>query len=246
MAPAVTPIPRLFSLNPVGADKLPAEDDLINAAEALLTSTRSWTKGKTYNKVEIYKRPKGGSADAWFCRVSRHRKEEASFDRLWKMLGKNRMEKEKEYIPEMTKVTLIKQVSDTQSIWSAYYALPPPLSPRIFTAYQVFRLVQYPQHQRRAVMVSIPVDLSSSEDKGLKELEERGTRGKYVCVEEILELEGGNVVEWRMATCGTPGGMIPKFLVNKQMPAKIAEDVPHLLAWLQSSRSSKSQAADEE
>lgn len=60
-------------------------------------------------------------------------------------------------------------------------------------------------------------------------MEEKGVRGRYVCVEQLQELEGGDVVEWRLATCGSPGGFIPKFLANKNMSAKIAE-VRHLQA----------------
>lgn len=40
------------------------------------------------------------------------------------------------YIPEIKKVTLIKQISPTQSVWTLFYHFPPPVSPRVFTVVQ--------------------------------------------------------------------------------------------------------------
>ena len=45
------------------------------------------------------------------------------------------------YVPEIKKVTLIKEISPTQSIWSLYYTFPPPVSPRVFTVLQTKHLV---------------------------------------------------------------------------------------------------------
>lgn len=77
---------------------------------------------------------------------------------MWNGLGVNKAEKEKEfvclscpsseaslyessrYIEDLKKVTLIKQISSTESIWNTYYHIPPPLSHRIFTVLQVTRL----------------------------------------------------------------------------------------------------------
>ena len=65
---------------------------------------------------------------------------------MWNGLGVNKAEKEKEfvclsypsseaslyessrYIEDLKKVTLIKQISSTESIWNTYYHIPPPLS----------------------------------------------------------------------------------------------------------------------
>lgn len=48
------------------------------------------------------------------------------------------------YVPEIKKVTLIKDISPTQSIWSLYYTFPSPVSPRVFTVLQTKHLVGEP------------------------------------------------------------------------------------------------------
>lgn len=72
------------------------------------------------------------------------------------------------------------------------------------------------------IIVSIPIDLSSPEDEALAKLEEKGTKGRYVGVERLTELESGNT-EWLMATSSTPAGLIPNFLVEASMNSKISE-----------------------
>jgi hypothetical protein len=69
--------------------------------------------------------------------------------------------------------------------------------------------------------VSLSIDLTSKGDEELHLLEEKGTKGRYVSVERVMELENGNT-EWRMATSSTPGGMIPSFMVESTLPKKIA------------------------
>jgi len=65
----------------------------------------------------------------------------------------------------------------------------------------------------------LSIDLSDNAE--LQKLEEKGTKGRYVSVERVMELENGNT-EWRMATSSTPGGSIPTFLVESTMAKKIA------------------------
>lgn len=77
---------------------------------------------------------------------------------------------------------------------------------------------RFPWYGHRLV-VSIPVDLSANEE--LAKIEEKGTKGRYVSVERLLELEDGKV-EWRMATSSTPGGIIPSFISESSLPGQIA------------------------
>lgn len=78
-----------------------------------------------------------------------------------------------------------------------------------------------------SIFVSIPVDLSS--DPELAKLEEKGVKGRYVSVESISELSGGNT-EWRMATSSSPGGRIPTFIVESSMASSIsAVSMPGLI-----------------
>lgn len=71
------------------------------------------------------------------------------------------------------------------------------------------------------MVISIPVDLSGPGDEELAKLEEKGTKGRYVSVERLIELEDGNV-EWQMATSSTPGGSIPNFITENSMPGQIS------------------------
>ena len=57
----------------------------------------SWKQGKTYqhNKVKTFSRSKGPKDGAgWYCRVSEHTKEDATFDEFWSKLGENKAENE--------------------------------------------------------------------------------------------------------------------------------------------------------
>ncbi|KAF8643777.1 hypothetical protein AX16_008796 [Volvariella volvacea WC 439] len=151
------------------------------------------------------------------------------------------------YIPEIDKVTKVKQLSPTAIIWTLHYKFTPPVSPRVFTVLQVTHLDEgvvesttdgtakgnKATTRRTGIIVSIPIDLSSPSDDSLASLEEKGVRGRYVSVERIQELENGKI-EWRMATSSTPGGSIPSFIVESTMAGKIAQDVPHFFKWLKS------------
>lgn len=138
---------------------IPAEDEIIAAALAILETTSTWKQGKTFHKiVKTASRSKAtGDGASWHYRASEHDAEEATFDELWNGLGVNKAENEKlsvstvlvyplrssrpiSYIAELTKVTKLKEISPTQSIWSLYNDLPPPLSTRVFTELQITRL----------------------------------------------------------------------------------------------------------
>jgi len=200
------------------------------AADTLFESSKTWKEGKTIKGVKTYSRAKGPDDGApWHCRVSVHKPEEATFEQLWEKLGKDKALNEKEFIPDINKVAKVKQISDTQTIWTLYYTFTPPVSPRVFTVLQITRLDE--SSPRSGTIVSIPVDLTDDQD--LVKFEEKGVRGRYVSIERLLELEDGSI-EWRMATSSTPGGSIPTYFVERSMAGKIAEDVPHFMKWLHS------------
>lgn len=126
------------------------------------------------------------------------------------------------FIPELEKVTLIKELSPSGSIWTLYYKFPPPVSPRVFTVYQLTHLPpSSPGIPKEGYIVSVPIDLTSSGDEALADKEEKAVRGRYVSVEYIKELEDGGV-EWIMATSSTPGGNIPAFVAEHSMPGQIS------------------------
>jgi hypothetical protein len=72
------------------------------------------------------------------------------------------------------------------------------------------------------IIVTIPIDLSSKSTQNLAEVEEKGVRGLYVCVEHMQEM-AGDVIEWRRVACLDPGGCIPKFMVQKSTLNKLIE-----------------------
>ncbi|KAJ7632777.1 hypothetical protein FB45DRAFT_913452 [Roridomyces roridus] len=218
----------MLNITPIKPTDIPNDDQVMSAADEVLASTLEWAPGKTFHgNVKTCSRPKApGEGAAWHCRVSIHKTEEVTFDKLWEKLGKDKAVNEKEFIPDINKVTKVKEISPTQMIWTLHYKFSPPISPRVFTVVQITRLSE--SSPRTGTVVSIPIDLS--EDPELAKLEEKGVRGRYVSVERITELEDGTI-EWRMATSSTPGGSIPTYFVEKSMDGKIAEDVPHFMAW---------------
>jgi len=222
-----------LSIVPVKVNELPSEETLLAQGRALLDGTSSWKKGKAFHKVvQTYTRPKfKGEPANWYCRVSEHPSEEASFDELWGKLGVNKGENEINYVEQVKKATLVKQISPTQAIWSMYYRFPPPVSPRVFTVLQTLHLSD--TSPRTGIIVSVPVDLSP--DPELASKEEKGVKARYVSIEFLKELEGGKT-EWRMATSSRAEGLLPQFLTELSMPSSISHDVPGLLNWLKSLR----------
>ncbi|KAJ7775032.1 hypothetical protein B0H16DRAFT_1660068 [Mycena metata] len=219
-----------LSITQLKVSALPSDEEAMAAADTLFESSKTWKEGKTIKGVKTYSRAKGPDDGApWHCRVSVHKPEEATFEQLWEKLGKDKALNEKEFIPDINKVAKVKQISDTQTIWTLYYTFTPPVSPRVFTVLQITRLDE--SSPRSGTIVSIPVDLTDDQD--LVKFEEKGVRGRYVSIERLLELEDGSI-EWRMATSSTPGGSIPTYFVERSMAGKIAEDVPHFMKWLHS------------
>ncbi|KAJ8597863.1 hypothetical protein M405DRAFT_541 [Rhizopogon salebrosus TDB-379] len=225
-----------LSIEPVKPAEIPSEETILALGHEVLESTKSWKVGKTYSKgtVQTLSRAKRqGDGAAWHSRVSKHTKDDATFDEFWSKLGFNKAENEKEFISAIKKVTLVKRISDTQSIWTLYYTFPPPVSPRVFTVVQITHLDQ--SSPRTGMVISIPVDLSGPGDEDLAQLQEKGTKGRYVSVERLTELEDGQVL-WQMATSSTPGGSIPSFISEGSIPGQIAADVPHFLKWFHTVR----------
>lgn len=80
---------------------IPAEDVIIKAGREVLDSTTSWKQGKSYQKntVKTSSRSKGAKDGAsWYCRVSSHAKEEATFEEFWSKLGQDKAENEMQYV----------------------------------------------------------------------------------------------------------------------------------------------------
>ncbi|TCD62180.1 hypothetical protein EIP91_007264 [Steccherinum ochraceum] len=221
-----------LGITPLKLSNMPPEETILEVGRSVMESSKGWKQGKSFihGTVRTYARTKAPNESAgWHCRVSEHSKEEATFDEFWRKLGENKAENEKNYVPDIKKVALVKELSPTQSIWTLFYTFPPPISPRVFTVLQTMHLDS--NSPRTGLIVSIPIDLSAPEYADLARKEEKGIKGRYTSVERLMELPNGKV-EWRMATCSTPGGNIPQFVAEKTMASKISEDVPHFIRWL--------------
>lgn len=223
----------LLTITPLTPSEIPSEETIITEGITLIESTSSWPEGKTFfnNIKTLYHAKRLGDGAPWHVRLSEHAPEELTFDQLWENLAIDKPVKEKEFIHEIQKVTKVKELSPTASIWTLYYTFTPPVSPRVFTVVQVVRLQE--TKPRTGIIVSLSIDLSSKGDEELAKLEEKGVKGRYVSVERIKELDNGNT-EWRMATSSTPGGSIPSFIVESTMAKKIASDVPQFIKWVKS------------
>jgi len=231
-----------LTITPLKLDNIPSEESILTAGREILESTKSWKQGKSYhrNTVKTFTHPKGPEDGApWHCRVSEHTAEDATFDEFWSKLGNDKAVNEKEFIPSIKKVTLVKTISPAQSIWTLYYTFPPPVSPRVFTVLQTIHLDQ--TSPRTGIIVSIPVDVA--DDAELAKLEEKGVRARYASVERLQEVDGGKV-HWQMATSSTPGGMIPPFIAEMSIDGQISADVPHFIKWLHRIRSKPATTAD--
>jgi len=223
-----------LTITPLKPTEIPQEDQILEEARKILTSTSSWKQGKTYGKYKVVTSSRAkveGDGAPWHCRSSTHAKEDGTFDEMWDKLANDKAHNEMQYIPEIQKTTHIQKISESARIETLYYKFPPPISPRVFTVLQLEHLST--STPRTGIIVSIPIDLSSDAD--LLKLEEKGVKGRYVAVEQLVELEDGRV-EWTMATSSTPGGRIPSFVTEASLPGQIASDVSRFFDWLKTTR----------
>ncbi|KDQ18151.1 hypothetical protein BOTBODRAFT_551693 [Botryobasidium botryosum FD-172 SS1] len=229
----------LLSLDPVKLSNVPSSSDLLAAAREHINSSTTWTQKKSVGNIKIFttKSTTNPGGPAWHCRVSEHGPDEATFDEFWQGLGVNHSLHEKEYIPEIQSAVLVTAFEPGVSeAWTMHYKLGLMVSRRTFTELVVTHLEETadtPGTPKVGWLVSIPFDASETAEH--QALETKGVRGKYVSIEKLTQLED-NKVEWRMATCSTPGGWIPQFLSEMAIPGAIAKDVPHFLEWVKKNR----------
>ncbi|KIO30655.1 hypothetical protein M407DRAFT_149287 [Tulasnella calospora MUT 4182] len=218
---------------PVVPGRIPSFDTCMQSARQIMADTANWTEGKTFNdgscRTYIKKIPSG---PPWHMRVTRHGPQDGTFTDFWNALGSNHAENELQYIPELSKATMMQAIEPgVMEVWSLHYALSSPFSPRTFTVLMVTHLEAV--SPRQGWVISIPFDPKG--DEGLMSLEERGVRGRYAAVERLRELEDGTV-EWRVATTTTVGGFVPDWVTTRAVPKAIAEDVLQFLAWMRQKR----------
>ena len=152
---------------------------MLEEGRALIESTQNWRVGKVFHKiVKTSARPKApGEPAGWYCRVSEHGPEDATFDELWEKIGIDKANNEiqcvvlvrarryvtdkadwNRFVEVVKKATLIKQVSPSQAIWSMYYRFSPPVSPRVFTVMQTIHLNEENPRSGHVFVFSITLD----------------------------------------------------------------------------------------
>lgn len=163
---------------------------------------------------------------------------------------------EKEYIESLKEVELLETHTPNEAeIYRVAYSMPYPFSSRSF----LFLIITIPlpdlppppmslaQPLRQFLVITLPYE---SPQYPLQKGKDQGKlRGKYVSVELIREkdvilsghingaVDGGERiirgVEWSVCTSSEAGGNIPQAMVNKSLPAKMSEDVPSFISWLE-------------
>ena len=79
--------------------EIPSEELIIVEGKTLIESTTAWKAGKTYNNVQTtYRAKEPADGASWYCRISEHTPEEATFDAFWEKLSKNKALNEKECV----------------------------------------------------------------------------------------------------------------------------------------------------
>ncbi|PBP27403.1 hypothetical protein BUE80_DR001670 [Diplocarpon rosae] len=113
---------------------------------------------------------------------------------------------------------------------------PKPLNNRTFPVVQLSAALAGCQE---FLVVSIPIpDFADSpyaqfaRDKSL-------VVAAYVSIERIRMIPGSGEVEWMMATASDARGVLPQWMQNLAVPAKVAKDVEMFLAWIPSQRNSR-------
>jgi len=237
-----------LSLKPLKRQEIPSDDAILRTAKSLLQESESWTLNRIISGVETYKRPVEQSLksspwneESWHCAVSVYRKEDFSFNRLWKKLGKHRLRNQQKFIHKITALTEVEDISNSQSIWSILYTHASPWSPRIFTVLQVVHLAETPWDARKGITITVPIDPRSQPlgESSLIDIEEVGVRGRYVSVEQLKELEGGQLIELRKVARWDPGGLMPRFCIERRMPKMLVQENQRFTAWLRDDQTRK-------
>ncbi|KAJ9112725.1 hypothetical protein QFC22_006227 [Naganishia vaughanmartiniae] len=227
----------------------PAFADLIDRyfaqGQAVIDSIPSWHKKSTYhaNTVQAYALPKEkrsslslDPAEHWVARTSTHRLEgsastSAAYDYFRSGLLVDHSEQEKQYIESCMESERLQVCREAEAeVWRMTYKTPPPTSPRTFVFLLLTREVESTTGSRAFINISIPFDHPSCLPKQANE--KNRVRGRYISVECVREIEGGDKVEWLMATSSDAGGSIPQFLTDWSLASKVTEDVPSFVEYV--------------
>ncbi|KAJ9112639.1 hypothetical protein QFC19_000659 [Naganishia cerealis] len=236
-----------LSLAPLALADIPGPliDQCFTQGQSLIESLPSWQKKAKYHAatVQAYALPEQqrsslglDSAEHWVARTSIHRLEGTSngqlvYDYFRGGLLVDHSEQERQYIESCMESERLQVFREAEAeVWRMTYKTPPPTSPRTFVFLLLTRELDSTLGSRVLMNISIPFDHPSCPPKQANE--KHRVRGRYVSVECVREIEGGDKVEWLMATSSDAGGLIPQFLTNMSLAGKITEDVPSFVKYL--------------
>ncbi|PPQ66693.1 hypothetical protein CVT26_009553 [Gymnopilus dilepis] len=224
---------------------IPPENELLSDAQTVLDASLDWTLRKAYPNGKAYFHLEFDSGKkkthTWHCVVTELHRDEVSFGQLWAKLGRNKAYNQRRYVAGIDKVTRVKYISESQSIWTTLFIHPPPMSPRVYTSHHS-RATNLPIRKR--IVVTLPIDLSSKTAGELSELEEKGIKGRYVSIEHIREIDG-DLLEWRQIVGVDARGLIPKFWVHRKMGKNLLQEFSACVEWLKNSRLDETSGEDE-
>ena len=227
-------------------------EELCNQAKSITDSIEKiWKEDKTYtyklNKsncdvnVQTYHNDRLND-DYWCARVSTLREisfedRKEYFSKLEKYivgsmssLENTHTEYEKQYIHELVDYELKPLTLRPNKDFDTFtylarleYKFPFPLKRRVF-----FELIHICKSRTESLsyIISLAIDPNCFQNKSSQMVNAR-----YTSVEKIFYDISTDDLEWKMATCSTPGGLIPGWLSKLSINTAIAKDVPSFLNW---------------
>ncbi|KAK6198003.1 uncharacterized protein RJT21DRAFT_156 [Scheffersomyces amazonensis] len=226
-----------MNLSPIDNIKNLDSIQLVDEAEAIISSVKNWKKDKQFDYV-LNKRKSTPisirtftndslNGDFWCARVSnlteltdkvRHTYYESLLKYLVGSLTDikhTHTDFEKKYIHEIYDYKVIPynliNESPNQTIsylTQVYYKLPFPLSKRVF-----YELVHIYKAHDNSVAYIISLAINPKNIKGSKD-DSGFTIGRYTSIEKISFDEDTKKLKWIMATCSSPGGFLPDWVTK--------------------------------
>ncbi|SCU97341.1 LAFA_0G11012g1_1 [Lachancea sp. 'fantastica'] len=231
-----------------------SKDEIVSVAKELIDEVcTSWKKGKAFHhtlsvnptldsdRVEVQTYHTNRGKEFWLSRVSEHRLDTSTYERLVKVLNGSekrdtqwvlpdrtaRSRAEKEYIETLSHVEILET---TTSGWVGVYLeyeLGKPLTTREFHewVYVVPPFSTADASAETCMVVSVVADASMKDPVA-------HTPAIYVSVESLDYNYDTQKLVWKMATTSDAGGNVPKWIQNAMIAKTVVKDVSFMFEWL--------------
>lgn len=223
---------------------------LLKESKQIIDSVTTWKKSKLYNydlvsgkKVAVQTYTSTINNDYWCARDSSlkelsHEKKQVYQNLLKYIVGstvdqhKTHTEYETKYVDEIYDYKLepasLKNSDENTITYKGqmYYKFQFPLQRRIF--HELVHIVKA-KDESHAYVITLALDPSLFANK-----EPSFVPARYTSIEKIAYDEDKNELVWSMATCSSPGGLVPDWITKMGLPPAVAKDVPHFLNWVAS------------